>query len=359
MRLTVLDDGVEHDLFAEPFTIGSDAEEFRQPFYLIANLAIGGAVTDAYQLGNPGSGLPVTMPFPGTMYVDYIRVYQWNGQGEVFLGPPTPQGGIFGILTDTTPTDGALLTDVSSKIYVWESTLVPGTIAPYEGANGLAWRTNGKGWFGAGIMSIQPLNLFDFPDGHLRFMIKIPANVTFKIGVIDSWGNQYYVEFPAYQTKYGLVRNGEWGQASIPVSDLRGTAIDLRMLSYAFVILEEHGTGCEFAIDDIYYDGGEVTGTDDPGVAPRTAALLASVPNPFNAGTELRFELPAAGPYEIEVYDVAGRRVTSFRGIGRTGANAVRWDGRDDQGRKASPGVYYYRMVSSGRAASRTVVLSK
>jgi flagellar hook assembly protein FlgD len=83
------------------------------------------------------------------------------------------------------------------------------------------------------------------------------------------------------------------------------------------------------------------------------------VPNPFNAGTELRFELPAAGPYEIEVYDVAGRRVTSFRGIGRTGANAVRWDGRDDQGRKASPGVYYYRMVSSGRAASRTVVLLK
>ncbi len=91
-------------------------------------------------------------------------------------------------------------------------------------------------------MSIQPLNLFDFGDGHLKFRIKIPANVTFKIGVIDSWSNQYYVEFPAYQTKYGLVRNGKWGQASIPVSDLRGTAIDLRMLSYAFVILEEHGS---------------------------------------------------------------------------------------------------------------------
>jgi flagellar hook assembly protein FlgD len=49
--------------------------------------------------------------------------------------------------------------------------------------------------------------------------------------------------------------------------------------------------------------------------------------------------------------------VIGFRGIGRAGANAVRWNGRDDQGRKASPGVYYYRLVSDGRSASRKVVL--
>ncbi len=73
------------------------------------------------------------MPFPATMYVDYIRVYQWNGQGEVHLGPPTPRGGIFGLFTDTTPTDGALVTGVTSEIYVWESTLVDGTIPPVRG----------------------------------------------------------------------------------------------------------------------------------------------------------------------------------------------------------------------------------
>ena len=112
-------------------------------------------------------------------------------------------------------------------------------------------------------MSIQPLNLFDFGDGHLNFSIKIPAHVTFKIGIIDAWNNQYYVEFPAHQTTYGLVRDGEWGQASIPVSDIRGTAMDLRMLSYSFVILEENGTACEFALDDIYWDAGVGTGVED------------------------------------------------------------------------------------------------
>jgi len=55
-----------------------------------------------------------------------------------------------------------------------------------------------------------------------------------------------------------LIRDGEWGLASIPVVELRGVAIDLRMLNYAFVILEESGAACEFGLDDIYYDGGGV-----------------------------------------------------------------------------------------------------
>ncbi len=359
MRFAVVDNGVEHELYTNPFVFGPDAQELRQPFYLLANLAIGGTYTDAYHLGDPGSGLPVTMPFPATMYVDYIRVYQWNGQGVVTLGPPTPHAGRFGIFTDTTPTNGGLVTTVSSEIYVWESTLVDGTITPFEGSNGLTWRTNGKGWFGAGIMSHQPENLFNLGDGTLKFWIKIPANVTFKIGVIDSWGNQNYVQFPAAQTKYGLVRNGAWGQASIPLSELRGLAIDLRMLSYEFVILEENGTACEFALDDIYWESGSFTAVGGPGIKPRAATQLTSAPNPFQSTTELRFELATTNPYEISLFDAAGKRVTGFRGIGRAGANAVRWNGRDDQGRNASPGVYYYRLVSGGKSENQKVVLLK
>jgi len=253
LRFTVIDDGVEHDLYETPFTIDNESDEFRAPFNLIINMAIGGAFTDAYNLGDPGSGAPVSMPFPAEMYVDYIKVYEWNGQGDVHLGPPLAESGSFGIYTDDTVTNGGLQAEVSSQIYVWEGTLTEGSIAPYEGANVLSWQTTGLGWFGAGILSIQPLNLFDFGDGHLKFRIKIPANVTFKIGIIDAWGNQSWLAFPAFETTYGLVRDGEWGQASIPVSDIRGLFMDLRMLSYPFAILEEQGTPSAFALDDIYY----------------------------------------------------------------------------------------------------------
>jgi hypothetical protein len=356
MRFTVVDNGVERDLYAQPFVFGPDAGEFHQPFYLIANLAIGGAYTDAYRLGNPASGLPVSMPFPATMYVDYVRVYEWNGQGEVALGPPPFQTGRFGLFTDTTPVTAGLVTGTTSEVYVWESTLVPGTIPPFEGSSVLTWATNARGWFGAGILSDQPVNLFNLGDGFLKFRIKIPANVTFKIGVIDSWGNQNYVQLPAHQTKYGLARNGEWGQAAIPISELRGTAIDLRLLAYEFVILEESGTACEFALDDIYWEGANVTGVGDPVVRP-VMPRMSSAPNPFSESTELRFVLDSSDPYRLDVLDAAGRRLVGFTGIGLAGPNAVRWNGRDEQGRKASPGVYYYRLVSGGKSSVREVVL--
>jgi hypothetical protein len=358
LRFTVVDDGVEYDLYTEPFTIDSESDEFQEPFYLLANLAIGGGFTDAYSLGDPGSGAAVSMPTPAEMYVDYIRVYEWNGQGEVHLGPPAAEAYSFGIYTDETLTNGALEAEVTSQIYVWEGTLTDGSIPPYEGENALSWQTTGLGWFGAGIMSIQPLNLFDFGDGDLNFSIKIPSHVTFKIGIIDAWGNQSYVEFPGNQTTYGLVRDGEWGQAAIPVSDIRGAAIDLRMLSYSFVILEENGTPCEFALDDIYWSAGVGTAVEDIAGTNRMN-LRANMPNPFNARTNIRFDLPDGGAWKISIFDVAGRQVKTFEGVGTAGMNTVMWDGRDDAGQAVASGVFYYSLDTGSGTQTRKMALIK
>jgi len=254
IRFTVIDNQIEYDLYEGPMQINEESDEFQNPFYLIANLAIGGLFTDAEYLG--GNGLPISMPLPASMYIDYIKVYEWNEQGEVILGPPNAENGAFGIFTDNTDTNNSLEVGVDSEIYVWEETLSDGSISPYEGSNGITWSSTGLGWFGAGIMSVQPINLSNFEDGFLKFMIKIPANISFQIGIIDAWGNQSYVEFEGNQTTYGLTRDGNWGQASIPISEIRGEFIDLRMLTYEFVILEVNGASCEFAIDDIYWDGG-------------------------------------------------------------------------------------------------------
>ncbi len=208
-------------------------------------------------------------------------------------------------------------------------------------------------------MTTQPLNLFGFGNGWLKFRIKIPANVTFKIGLVDKWGNQNYVEFPANTTKYGLVRNGDWGQAAIPVSDIRGLAMDLRMLSYPFVILETNGASCTFALDDIYWDAGYVAGVGDDAAPARVNLSLAAAPNPFNAMTELSFELPAGERYQLVVCDAAGRAVRTFDGLGLAGRNVLRWDGRGDDGRLVASGVYYYHLRTRAGDAAAKVVLVK
>jgi beta-glucanase (GH16 family) len=349
LRFTVIDDEIEYDLYSEPFAIDSLSAEFQQPFYLIANLAVGGALTDAYNLGDPGSGLPVSMPFPAQMYIDYIKIYQWNDLGEIHLGPPDFEGGTYGIFTDETPVDNGLTAGDNAEIYVWEGTLTDGSIPPYEGENGISWNTAGLGWFGAGIMSIQPVNLFNFGEGNLKFMIKIPANITFQIGIIDAWGNQSYVEFPAYQTTYGLVRNGEWAQANIPVSDLRGELIDLRMLSYEFVILEVNGAQCEFALDDIYYDGGLNDVTEEI-ITTAPSALQQNYPNPFNPETTIRFNLADQDNSNVLViYNLKSQKIYSINlSSYPAGENQITWKGISSNGSPVASGIYFYQLKVNG-----------
>ena len=57
---------------------GADAEEFRDwPHYFIVNLAVGGSFPGITNAAN------ITAPLPAKMYVDYIRVYQREGEGEI------------------------------------------------------------------------------------------------------------------------------------------------------------------------------------------------------------------------------------------------------------------------------------
>ena len=362
IRFTVIDDSIEYDLFTDIFPIDSISDEFNAPFFFNINLAIGGTLTDAYNLGDLGTGDPISMPFPADMYVDYIKVMKWNGQGEVNIGPPSSQGGTFGLYTDLTQIDNGLMPGDDAEIYVWEGTLTDGNIPPYEGDNGISWTTTGLGWFGAGIMSIQPINLFNFNSGYLNFRIKIPSNISFQIGIIDAWGNQSYVEFPADQTTYGLSRDGEWGQASIPVEDIRGDYIDLRMLSYEFVILEVNGSQCEFALDDIYWEGGGLVKVvkDEVKENPQEYLLQGNYPNPFNSTTKIKYEIFKKDLIRINIYDVKGFNIKYlFNNIKDIGTHIIRWDGTDNYGKEVPAGVYLYKVQAGDYIQTRKMILLK
>jgi len=362
IRFTILDNGVEYDFYTDVFPIDSISDEFNAPFFFNINLAIGGTLTDAYNLGDPGSGLSVSLPLPADMYVDYIRIMEWNGHGSVHVGPPEFQGGTYGIFTDSTPVDNGLLAGSDAEIYVWEGTLSEGSIPPFEGENGITWASTGSGWFGAGVMSIQPVNLYNFGDGFLKFRIKIPSNVAFQIGIIDAWGNQSYVEFPSGQTKYGLVRNGEWGQASIPIEDIRGQYIDLRMLSYEFVILEVNGAACEFALDDIYWDGGGNVHIvdEDKNMISNHYLLGDNYPNPFNPSTNISYKVKESGVISLLIHDLRGNSINNLISEYKPRGNYfINWNGTDESGRFVPSGVYFYTMKTEKQIMTKKMILLK
>ena len=362
IRFTIIDDGSEYDFYTDIFPIDSVSDEFNAPFFFNINLAIGGTLTDAYNLGDPGSGLPISLPLPTSMYVDYIQIREWNGHGNVHIGPPEFEGGTYGLFTDTTPVDNGLITGENAEIYVWEGTLSEGSIPPFEGENGITWTTTGSGWFGAGIMSIQPVNLFNFGDGYLKFRIKIPSNVSFQIGIIDAWGNQSYVEFPSGQTKYGLVRDGEWGQASIPIEDIRGDYIDLRMLSYEFVILEVNGASCEFALDDIYWEGGGTVdvANENKDLISQEFIIYDNYPNPFNPSTSISYSISNGEHVSINIFDVNGGKVIEiFNDYRSAGTYSIDWNGQNERGLQVSAGVYLYSIEAGDFRQTKKMILLK
>ncbi len=86
--------------------------------------------------------------------------------------------------------------------------------------------------------------------------------------------------------------------------------------------------------------------------------LRAAAPNPFADGTTLRYRVAAAGPVELAVFDLAGRRVRTLeRATHGAGEYAARWDGTDASGRRVPPGVYLCRLLAPGAADAKRVVV--
>jgi beta-glucanase (GH16 family) len=256
LRFSVVDNGTEYDMYDSPIPVNEESSEFRQPFYLLMNLAVGGNFTDALQNSQ------VTAPLPAKMYIDYVRVYEYNGLGEVTLGNPSePETGTFGVFSDRTDTSRSLASGETSDIYIWSTnSLVGGNAQPFEGSEVISWDYTAPGqWFGGGVQSRQPLDMSNFVDGDLSFRINVPANVGFRVGITDTYTNEHYIDFPAGEEKYGLVRNGGWSQVTIPVEELTGELIALQSVSYPFAILSTATTPASnvaIAIDDIVWLGG-------------------------------------------------------------------------------------------------------
>jgi beta-glucanase (GH16 family) len=255
IRYTVTDNGVEHDMYAAPFNITADSAAFQAPFYLLFNLAVGGNFTDAK------TAAQVTAPLPGKMYVDYVKVYKLDGLGEVKLGRQVrKETGNFGVFTDNTPTTNKLVIGSNADFWIWENTFGAGATVPaYEGSGVLSLRYDlSKTWFGAGFAAREVHDMSLFAGGNVKFRIKVPADVAFKIGVGDTYSNTNYVNFPANQAAYGLVRTGDWAQATIPVAELRGTKIALQSLNSMFNIVNngKPASAFDLAIDDIVWECG-------------------------------------------------------------------------------------------------------
>ena len=96
------------------------------------------------------------------------------------------------------------------------------------------------------------------------------------------------------------------------------------------------------------------------GDAPPAEFALRAGPSPSGAAVAIALSNPTgrAVAARVTVHDLAGRRVaTLLDGWAAPGASALRWNGRDRDGRAAASGVYQVRAEIEGRVLARRIAL--
>jgi hypothetical protein len=116
-----------------------------------------------------------------------------------------------------------------------------------------------------------------------------------------------------------------------------------------------------FYVDDftIHSNGGYVS-NDDPGIPGLVTELRGNYPNPFNPETTISYSLKEATPVSIGIYNVKGQLVRTLVSEAKeAGSHSVVWNGRDNDNRSVSSGVYFYKMSAGKYSSTRKMIMMK
>jgi hypothetical protein len=95
-----------------------------------------------------------------------------------------------------------------------------------------------------------------------------------------------------------------------------------------------------------------------PEARPQQLFIHSVLPNPTLGSVRVHFAWPKAGELGLDVFDLAGRRLRTLEAMPlEAGSHTIEWDGRADDGRQVSSGVYFIRLAGAGVSARRQVVV--
>jgi len=96
------------------------------------------------------------------------------------------------------------------------------------------------------------------------------------------------------------------------------------------------------------------TGVEDDIKKPHQLAL-GNYPNPFNASTNITYELPRAGHVNLAIYSLTGQLISTLvDGSQEAGIRSVTWDGSN-----VPSGIYFYRLSFESETHSQKMTLLK
>lgn len=158
--------------------------------------------------------------------------------------------------------------------------------------------------------------------------------------------------------------------ATFPIGDDRGSgiwsdfgngAIPRNAIIDSDGVVQYNSIGYnESAVTAILNDLLSVTSTENELESPEEHQLLSVFPNPFNAETLLKFELPSQGFTTLSIYDGNGQRVNQLLASDlEKGTYSISWNSRSDNGLELPSGLYIASLVHNGGQDTQKILLLK
>ncbi len=101
-------------------------------------------------------------------------------------------------------------------------------------------------------------------------------------------------------------------------------------------------------------------GDNSNNTLPDKFELAQNYPNPFNPSTSISFALPTKSNVEIMIYNALGQSVKRLVNQELSaGIHSVSWDGKNDNGKAVSSGMYLYKIIANDFVSSKKMLLLK
>jgi len=112
------------------------------------------------------------------------------------------------------------------------------------------------------------------------------------------------------------------------------------------------------------HDWGRVmlgAGIEEQTMLPNSIELFQNYPNPFNPETTISFSVDQHSKVNIDIFNINGKKVSNLTNSQfQTGNHKIIWKGIDDNGKKVSSGLYFYKMKINGLiTVTRKMILLK
>jgi len=93
---------------------------------------------------------------------------------------------------------------------------------------------------------------------------------------------------------------------------------------------------------------------------PATFELEQNYPNPFNPETSIKYHLPVRTNVTLRIYNALGQEIrTLVNTLQDGGVYSATWDGKDNNGRQLSTGLYLFRLEAGDFVMTRKMAMVK